>query len=124
MKIRNGFVSNSSSSSFVIACIPSESLKMTIEIDLSKCKKISTVEELDIYFNDDYGKDWKEYKSSLNKYNKYNTAIQSGKQIVVFCNSNDDDDPISNFLYYVGANDELLTKVFSEIKDVEILEYD
>ena len=58
MKIRNGFVSNSSSSSFIVAVKDEESAKtkIQIEVDLSKYASdtIKTIEELDSYVLDNY----------------------------------------------------------------------
>ena len=61
MKIRNGFVSNSSSSSFIVAKNQSLDLKVRIEIEVDLNdyvdKKATTIEELITCFEDCYGLD-------------------------------------------------------------------
>ena len=79
MKIRNGFVSNSSSSSFILATPKGKKglkTKITIEIELEEMArfKITTKEELLKMYKDKYGYDedgikgkdwcWKEYQKN------------------------------------------------------------
>jgi hypothetical protein len=118
MKLRSGFVSNSSSSSFVISCMPDQPLKITIEVDLSKAKIIKTEAELDAYFEYNYGDNWmdEEGEWALKRYEKMLVAIQAGKHIVRITGSNDDADAFSQFVYYGGIDN----TVFPE--GVELLE--
>lgn len=117
MKIRNGFVSNSSSSSFIVAVKDEKhtKIKLTIEVDLSKYARryggpavISTVEQLYKLFKEDYdydaaeseqrygGEFWKE------KYNKAKTAIEAGKIVLFGRFADDNDDPIETLLCMHG----------------------
>ena len=59
MKTRSGFVSNSSSTSFVVAITPGKSkIKISFEIDLaSYAEKITTLKELREHYTDYYGLD-------------------------------------------------------------------
>ena len=61
MKIRNGFVSNSSSSSFIVAAKPGKTtIKMEIEVDIKKYSRhvITCVKDLLHYYKEErYGED-------------------------------------------------------------------
>jgi hypothetical protein len=113
MKTRLGFVSNSSSSSFIITkknYKKGKPLKATlaVEIDLSDMieEVITTKEELDNYIVDQYG--WGEYNTlekilegnefRKSKYEKYLSLINEGSSICFGSAANDSGDPIEEFL--------------------------
>jgi len=113
MKIRTGFVSNSSSSSFVISVdktdeIPKASIEMSID-EISKT--ISTIEELDHYFIEEHGSYHKKYTSVeelftedykdylREEYIKYKDELESGKMLFMGRCANDDDNPLSAAMY-------------------------
>ncbi len=102
MKIRNGFVSNSSSSSFIVAAT-GEPIKAVMEVDLSTlATKITTKKELDSKVISEYG--WSKAKIKEifeddewleENYNKALEALEQGK--VVYwgqASYNETDDPI------------------------------
>lgn len=114
MKIRNGFVSNSSSSSFIVAGDKEflQNGKLSIEIDITKYgTMISTVKELDEYFigqhiwiKDDEDPQ-EELKNFLDeepywedKYNKMLDVIKEGTSVVAGSCSDDSGDPIETML--------------------------
>lgn len=106
MKIRSGFVSNSSSSSFVVAC-PSElngKFTLKVEVDLKKyCrhgKVLKTIDDLNEYIEDYYGWDLEEFfreesKRNIEKYHKLKEAIEAGMEVYTgWASHNDSYDPI------------------------------
>jgi len=92
MKIRIGFVSNSSSSNFVLA-VPKENnnLEITLKFDIRDLvdTTIVTKKELDIWATDYYGKreHWSDYE--VERYNTYLNALEQGKIILEGTISND-----------------------------------
>lgn len=106
MKTRQGFVSNSSSSSFIIVSDkrPEElELKLNIKFKASQIsdETIESEEELikyfiDCYCYDDEGVDEIKKKKSFQNYLKY---LKEGKKLI-FCEVTDEDgDPLEVFLY-------------------------
>lgn len=93
MKIRNGFVSNSSSSSFIVAVDNNtQPLRMMINIE-NECATIKTIEELRKcdrfrYDDDEDLEESGDWKKSVE-------AIKAGKVIKLFEASNEDDSIIS-----------------------------
>ena len=82
MKVRSGFVSNSSSSSFVIAAKNKKDLKtkITIEVnfaDFIEDSGIKTIEDLDEYFEEEYDEGFQK----LAKYKAAKKAIEEGKTL-------------------------------------------
>jgi hypothetical protein len=125
MKNRKGFVSNSSSSSFILA-VDDVSKDVKISISIEKCisKKASTKEELDAAFIDEYGYGNMTIDDFLaeenyyqEQYDKCLDSINRGKTIIIGTASNEDDDSAALAIYY-GALDSI------DDKDVEIIHND
>lgn len=121
MKIRNGFVSNSSSSSFVIAT--DKSLKgkitLTIDVDLSTYahKKIETSDELLEYMKYNYC--WEpgdENRYCENIYNKAKASIESGKSVYFGLFSDEGTEGIEQMLCYEG-----LEKFVGEDENIDVI---
>lgn len=99
MKIRTGFVSNSSSSSFILEVdkdIKDMKVKMEIGVDLKDLQDrlITSVDELEEYFIDYYGSNFKEdYRDEsyiMKKYEKMKSTLDRGKNIFIGEVSNED----------------------------------
>lgn len=115
MKIRNGFVSNSSSSSFIIAASKETNTKIKIEIekDISELsdEEIKTIDALNGYFVDQYGYDWDCIEDMMKldnnnetkkSYLKCKRVINAGGTIFVGSLANDNGDDIESYLYNNG----------------------
>ena len=120
MKIRNGFVSNSSSSSFIIAA-KDEPLKVVMEVDLNSFSdKITTKQELEYKIKSTYGWDKATLKEIFEddewleeNYIKALEAIEAGK--IIYWGSasyNETNDPIEFMIGNGGL---------SNIKDIDII---
>jgi len=111
MKIRNGFVSNSSSSSFIISKKKHTKATMTVEVDLEDFAEeiITDMQQLDDYFLSNY-----EYKTipgmlqddeDLKKlYNKCFDAITNHEEVIIGRVSNDSSNAINNMVYEQGLD--------------------
>jgi len=114
MKSRNGFVSNSSSSSFIVATTPERDGKITIrkEINLSSYgTKVSTEEELKKFFKSKYS-----FDDEIDLYTKCLKIIKSGK-VIFFGDFNDEDGSEEAFLCNNGLQD-----ITEETPEIEIIE--
>lgn len=109
MKVRAAFVSNSSSSSHIIACEPGVTPTFTVEMEIPESKAITTKEQLDQFVVDWYGvrgetAEWiLENEPWMKKrYDKAIAALRDGKVVYEFVASNDYDDPVGNYVYSNG----------------------
>lgn len=129
MKFRNDFVTNSSSSSFIIAfdntenSISSNMIKAIQRTTGSGKKIITTIEELQNYFIDDRYLDdsipfveaiESEGSYIVEQYNKGVRAINEGKAVCFLSISNEIDDPLGDFLTNFSELDSVLEIIDSE----------
>lgn len=121
MKKKLDFITNSSSTSFIIASLKKvevEELKIDFEIsyDLMKLvrRKLKTVEELQEYFDEYYYMLNDEDISEL--FNKQKEIIEKGGEIFLLRAYNDSEDPIEAYLYENEFKDVKLPDNFILIK--------
>ena len=95
-------MSNSSSSSYLIARDPEKPIRVVIELPVShRYPMIQSIEELDVMFAEDYDEDWREKAREyvIIKYNKCRAALEAGKELMWVSGSNDDCDGVSQLIY-------------------------
>jgi hypothetical protein len=109
MKTRNGFVSNSSSSSFVVAAPPKKPcmVQTTVSLDLAQPgnhdEKIYSIVELDKFVFDMRGDEYKP-----NWYEKAVKAIKQGKVIYTGSFSNESDELLDMLFFDYGIDKDRL----------------
>ena len=106
MKTRHGFVSNSSSSSFVVAVKPGQDeVKVTFPLSEIAARTINSVADLDRWdkgWKEDQGRfDDSKYHDEI--YNKCLNALKEGKIVLMGSFSNEDGNVISGLLYEQGG---------------------
>ena len=120
MKIRNGFVSNSSSSSFVLST-KKDIDHITMTIDVPFDETISNLDELSSYFEDIYGISIKELlldgEIEYEEYMKLSQVLSEGNKIVIINASNEDGEGIGKYLYYNGFHNVILDKDIKILKE-------
>lgn len=121
MKYREGFVSNSSSSSFILSVDKDFEpykykikIELEVELDRFQDKVISNIEELNEYFDYHYCSNFIEYDYYAKRYYKMKEILDSGNKIFIGKLSSESDDEISRHLYF---NDEVLK---NSLKDEKI----
>jgi len=101
MKTRVGFVSNSSSSSFIIA--GDETTEVTVDLNRKVHEiaeeEIYNLQDLDQYMTYEYGVDFLEDKWATEIYNNCKGALYNGKIIYVVHANNDSGDLLNTCMY-------------------------
>jgi hypothetical protein len=119
MKIRNGFVSNSSSTSFMVALKnaskTSTKVKIELEVDLAEYGKvINNTKELNAYYDSEFGYSLEEAEES-EEYVKARKAIEQGKTIIAGSFGDETDNAVEVLLCHKGIED------FIKDKNIEII---
>jgi hypothetical protein len=99
MKARNGFISNSSSTSFIVARGTEEDLKFRIEISLRPERVIYDREELQEWMSDQYGSDWESQSWGQEIYAKCKQQLDLGQTVQIFSIYNDGGNSGMTWLY-------------------------
>lgn len=123
MKNRSGFVSNSSSSSFIVVAPTYNNpvIRVTLEKDVESMADwaIEDSETLEDYFYDSIGPNWKTHQAYVDRFDKMLDIINKRNVIYVCGVSNDYcDNELGNFIYNNGTDEvELFAGEF--LKDEE-----
>ena len=108
MKTRTGFVSNSSSSSFIVAVDSVDKAEMTVKINLAELGKVlRTEQEVKNCFKDYWSEEDLEDDGWVkDKLNLCIAAIKQGKIIIFGDVSNEGDLPMEQFIYEEGISED------------------
>jgi len=105
MKIRLGFVSNSSSSSFILSAPNDKPLTITINVETAGIGSvIVTEEELQAYFVDEYDDEYAEDPYLKARYDEALEELHKGRKVLIGRVANDDDNVLSRMLYENGLD--------------------
>lgn len=103
MKIRLGFVSNSSSSSFILSAPKDKPLTITLDVESSGIGTVITTEqELQAYFSDEYDDEYAEDSYLKARYDEALEELHKGRKVLAGRVANDDDNVLSRMLYESG----------------------
>ena len=118
MKTRTGFVSNSSSSSFIISAPAKEKPSASVRIEIENFVEdtIKTQEELEQYMIDQYGDDWNKDDYSKKIGSKMLNQIKRGNIVYVCSASSEGDSAMGQYLANNGLG-ELTDMNFLVISD-------
>jgi len=100
MKTRSGFVSNSSSTSFIIGVQDATEIVLHIRVDLSQYANevIESKEALDAYFEEIYWQYGERDEYVQNEYDRCIASLNEGNKILVGNFYTDDGDDLAAFL--------------------------
>jgi len=99
MKTREGFISNSSSTSFIVGVKENTKIDLHIKVDLADYGDvITTKEELDEYYNDRYWQYDEDEEYWKEEYNKCLAVIEAGEKLIIGDFSDDSGDDLSAYL--------------------------
>lgn len=99
MKTRTGFISNSSSTSFIVGVEDSTKIELHIKVDLADYGDvIETEEALKGYYQERYWKYGDDDDYITKEYEKGLAVIRAGKKLVIGNFSDDSEDDLSAFL--------------------------
>ena len=121
MKSRHGFVSNSSSSSFIVACQPDARVTATLMLDLHDLFEdtITTLAEFEAWIGDYAYDDWRETGYWKDIYARGKQALAEGKVLKVGTASNEGYETVSHIIYDQGLAKIKLSKGASVVMDSE-----
>jgi hypothetical protein len=126
MKQRGGFISNSSSSSFIIAVPKDGKLTISIEVNLEDVLKhrFSTKEQLEEYIEEDYMYGEQTLEELLEEepwvaewYHKAIEQLALGKEVIEVRGSSEGDSALESFIYEGGLTKESLPEGCVMIRD-------
>ena len=99
MKTRIGFISNSSSTSFIVGVEDNTEIELHIKVDLARYGDvIDTKEGLDEYFKDKYWQYDEDEKYWKEEYDECVAVLGLGKKLIIGDFSDDSGDDMSGFL--------------------------